>query len=224
MEHETTTTRRTVQSEPIRTERVTEGHRRDVDVQEAAAAAIARDPISWGPIWAGVLAAFGLFFLFSLIALAAGLSLVEFNGGAGAVDDVPVDLVAMVVSGLFLVVAFFAGGFIAAWSSGLVEEGRAILNGFLVWALAIVLLLLFAALGVGQIFGAAGEIFGSQFAAGATPDVDVDPEALLTAFQEAAWSTVFAIVLAMAAAVLGALVATRDEVRGRDWTMSYRRR
>jgi hypothetical protein len=234
MERDTRTTRTTVRDEPLRDEPVRatrreevhlrdEGvHRRDVDVQEAAAAAIARDPLSWGPIWAGVLTAFGLFFLFSLIALAAGLALVEFNGAPAAGEDVPVDMIAMIVTGLFVVTAFFVGGFIASWSSGLVDEGRAILNGFLVWALAIVLLLVFAALGAGQVFGAAGQVFGAQFTPGAMPDVD--PQALTEAFQEASWQTLFAIVLAMAAAILGALVGTRDEVRGRDWTTSYRRR
>ncbi|CAN5836179.1 hypothetical protein BH24CHL6_BH24CHL6_15590 [soil metagenome] len=227
MERDTRTTRTTVRDEPlrdepVRVERHEEVHRRDVDVREAAASAIARDPISWGPIWAGVLTAFGLFFLFSLIALAAGLALVEFNGAPGAGEDVPIDIIAMIVTGLFVVTAFFAGGFVGSWSSGLVDEGRAILNGFLVWALAIVLLLVFASLGVGQVFGAAGQIFAQQFTPGALPDVD--PQTMVRAFQEAAWQTLFAIVLAMAAAILGALVGTRDEVRGRDWTMSYRRR
>jgi len=227
MERETRTTRATMRDEPVREERVrvaerTDLHRRDVDVQDAAAAAIARDPISWGPIWAGVLTAFGLMFLFSLIGLAAGLATVDLTGDPTAGQDVPVDLIATIVTGLFLVLAFFVGGFVASWSSGLVDEGRGILNGFLVWALAVVLLLVFAALGAGQIFGAAGAAFGGGFTPGALPDVD--EQSLLEAFQSAAWQTVFAVVLAMAAAILGALLATRDEVRGRDWTMSYRRR
>jgi hypothetical protein len=182
--------------------------------RQPAVAAAVPNTLSWGPIWAGVLTAFGLFLLFSMIAVAAGLTLVEFNGDPAA--DVPADLVAMIITGLFLVVAFFAGGFVAAWSAGLTEEGPAILHGFLVWALALVLLLVFVGLGLGQVFGAAGQIFADQFAPG---QVEVqDPQALADAFTDAAWQTVFAVVIAMAAAILGGLVAIRDEVRSRDWS------
>lgn len=181
--------------------------------------AVAPTHVGWGPIWAGVLTAFGLMFLLSILALAAGMTVVEFNGDPTA--DVPVDLVAMIVTGLFLAVAFFAGGFVASWTAALVDEGPAILHGFLVWALAIVLVVVMAALGAGGVLGAAGQIFGPQFSPG---QVDVDAEALAAAFTEAAWQTVFAIVLAMAAAILGALVAIREEVRGRNWsTVVYRR-
>lgn len=188
---------------------------RPLDVQAAAAGAIARDPISWGPIWAGVLTAFGLFILFSLIALAAGLALVNFEGGGGGAIDVPrPDLVASLVTGAFIVLAFFAGGFTASWSAGLIEESRGILNGFLVWALALALLMLLAAMGLSSALGAVGEMFGPTFAPGSLPDAD--PQQLTEAFQAAAWQTVFAIVLSMVAAVLGGLVGTREEVR-RDW-------
>ncbi|HSH21744.1 MAG TPA: YrzE family protein [Candidatus Caenarcaniphilales bacterium] len=200
--------------------------RRDMDVETAAAGAVARDPLTWGPIWAGVLTAFGVFFLLSLIALAAGLQAVDLGGGGGqGGGDVPVDVIASVVTGLFLVVAFFAGGFVSAWSAGLVDQGRGILHGFLVWALFIILLLVFAAAGVGSVFGAAGELFSGQFAAGATPDVNVNPDQLLESFQDAAWQTLFAIVLAMSAAVLGGFVGTLDAVSRRwsDYTERFRR-
>jgi hypothetical protein len=225
MERETRTTEPVVREEPRRTTVVREEHPvdRGVDVRAAAAGAIARDPITWGPIWAGVVTAFGLFILFSLLALAAGMALIEFNGPRGVGQDVPVDLVASIVTGLFLVAAFFAGGFVASWSAGLVEEGRGILHGFLVWALAMVLLLVFAAFGAGQLFGAAGEIFAftpGQF------DIDVDRQQLTEAAQAAAWQSLFAIFLALVAAVLGGFVGTMEQVSRRwdDYTARYRRR
>lgn len=184
-------------------------------VATAVAATVDPGPraLTWGPIWAGVLTAFGLFVLFSLLALAGGLALVEFGEPAAGGGDVPVDLIATIITGLFLVIAFFAGGFVASWSAWERDEGRGLLNGFLVWALAIVLLLVFSALGLGQWLGAAGQAFGDQFRPGALPDVD--PEQLGRAFETAAWETVFAIVLAMAAAILGGLVGTRDEFHER---------
>jgi hypothetical protein len=208
MERETITTRATGQETP------------PAVVRETTTAVVAVGPqLSWGPIWAGVLTAFGLMFLLSVLALAAGMTAIEFNGQPAA--DVPVDMVAMIMTGAFLALSFFAGGFVASWTASLTDEGPAIIHGFLVWALSIVLLLVFAALGVGQLFGAAGQVFGAQFAPG---QIDVDVEAVAAAFTEAAWQTVFAVVLAMAAAILGALVAIRDEVRGRDWSTAYRRR
>jgi len=187
-----------------------------MDVQTAAAGAVARDPLSWGPIWAGVLTAFGLFLIMSLIALAAGLQAVDLGGAGTGGADVPVNAIAAIITGLFLVVAFFAGGFVSSWSAGLQDEGRGILHGFLVWALFILLLLVFASFGLGSAFGAAGSIFAGDFSPGAVPNVDVDAEQLLEAFQEAAWQTLFAIVLALAAAVLGGLVGTREDF-ARKW-------
>ncbi len=225
MEREPVTTSRTVRDEPA-TETVVREEYRDVDrgmdVHAAAAGAIARDPITWGPIWAGVLTAFGLFLLLSLVALAGGLALVEVNGAGQPAQDLPVDLIGSIVTGLFLVVAFFAGGFAASWSGGLVDEGRGIFHGFLVWALAMVLLLLFAALGIGQIFGTAGQIFAG-LGPGAVPDPNVDPQQLTEALQTAAWQTTFAIVLALASAVLGGFVGTMDQVQRRwsDYTSRF---
>jgi hypothetical protein len=210
MERERTTTRTTVRDEPPR-ERV---------VEPAGPAMVQTVELSWGPIWAGVLTAFGIFFLFSLIAVAAGLELVDL-GGAPA-GDVPVNVLATIVTGIFLVVAFFAGGFTASWAAGRLDEGGGILHGFLVWALAIALILILAAAGLGQVFGAVGQIFAGRFTGGI--DVEVDPQQLLEAFQAAAWQSVFAVVLAMASAVLGGLVGTREEIRGRDWSTIYRYR
>jgi len=185
--------------------------------EEPAATAVATTVVqedrslTWGPIWAGVLTAFGLFMLFSLIALAAGLALVEFGQPGAGNGDVPVDLIATIITGLFMLVAFFAGGFVASWSANDTDESRGLLNGFLVWALALVLLLVFASLGLGQWLGAAGSIFAGQFTPGTVIPPDTDLEQVGQAFEAAAWQTVLAIVLAMAAAVLGGLVGTRDE-------------
>lgn len=233
-----TVSRRTVrddprrETEPRRETVVHEDVRDDGDyigARAAAAGAIARDPLTWGPIWAGVLTAFGIFVLLSLIALAAGLEAVQLGGGGGGQGgggDVPVDLIASIITGLFLVLAFFSGGFVASWSAGLVDEGRGILHGFLVWALFVILLLVFAAAGLGSVFGAAGQIFAGQFSPGAVPDVNVNPQDLLEAFRTAAWQSLFAIVLALTAAVLGGFAGTMEQVTRRwdDYTVRFRRR
>jgi hypothetical protein len=151
------------------------------------------DLISWSSIIAGVLSAFAIFVLLSVLAVAAGLEAdpPKFGEQVGAI-----------LTGLFGVVAFAFGGFIAAWTAHVDEGDSAILHGFLVWALFVLLLLALIAAGLGSALGSAGSIFSGAFE-------PVDQEELSTA----AWSSVFALVIAVAASILGAVLATRDEIR-----------
>lgn len=153
------------------------------------------DLISWSSIVAGALAAFGLFVLLSGVALAAGLEADQPKFGRE---------VGLILSGLFLVLAFLAGGFIAAWTADVDEPESAIMHGFLVWALFVMLLLVLVAAGVGSGLGSAGTVFSGAFTPG-------DPKAL----SDAAWGSVFALVIAVASTILGALLAARNEVRSR---------
>jgi hypothetical protein len=159
------------------------------------------DMLSWGSIWAGLLTAFGIFVLLSLIALAAGLEAAPF---ADPPDNI--DVVASIVTGLFVALAFAAGGFVASWTALVTDPGRAILHGFLVWATFVLLLLLLVAAGLGGALGSATRVFAGEFT---TEAADL--------FTDAAWGTIFVLVLAMAAAILGALLATRDELRAIQW-------
>jgi hypothetical protein len=165
------------------------------DLRRGPADIARSDLVSWSSIVAGVLAAFGLFVLFGAIAVAAGLEADQPKFGRE---------IALIITGLFGVVGFMAGGFIAAWTADVDETESAVLHGFLVWALFVVLLVAFVAMGAGSALGAAGNIFSGAFTA--------DDQQALT---DAAWSSVFALVIAVAASILGALVAARDEVRAR---------
>src|SRR5687768_14824332 len=120
------------------------------------------DLISWSSIVAGVLTAFGLFVLLSVLGVAAGMEVADdgtskFKLGAQ---------IASILSGLFVVLAFVAGGFIAAWTADVDEPESAILHGFLVWALFVVLLLAMIAFGAGAGIGPDSRIFSGAF----TPD------------------------------------------------------
>jgi hypothetical protein len=153
------------------------------------------DLISWSSIFAGVLSAFGLFVLFSGIALAAGLEADQPKFGRE---------VGLIITGLFGVIAFVVGGFVAAWTAEVDESESAIMHGFLVWALFVVLLVAMVSVGAGAALGAPGNIFSGAFTA-------TDQKALTAA----AWGSVFALVIAVASSILGALLATRDEIRTR---------
>ena len=179
-----------------RTETVAVGRTDDVVDNRVGAVDVARsDLLSWSSIVAGVLAAFGLFVLFSAIAAAAGLEADSPRFGRE---------VGLIMTGLFGVLAFAAGGFIAVWTSDVQEPESAIMHGFLTWALFVVLVLAMIAAGLGAALGSVGGVFTGDFAAG-------DPEAL----SDAAWGSVFALVIAVASSILGALLGANDSVRAR---------
>jgi hypothetical protein len=178
--------------------------RRDVVDDDATLAPVdvARsDLLSWSSIIAGVLSAFGLFVLLSAVALAAGLEADQPRLGRE---------LGLILSGLFGVLAFLAGGFIAAWTADVDEPESAIMHGFLTWALFVVLLMAMIASGLGTAVGSVGNVFSGAFEA---PDPDT--------VRDAAWSSVFALVVAVASSILGALLAANDSVRSR---MAFARR
>jgi hypothetical protein len=167
-----------------------------VETRRGGADIARSDLISWSSIVAGVLAAFGLFILFGGIGLAAGLEADPPKFG---------EQVGLIITGLFGVLGFFAGGFIAAWTADVDEPESAILHGFLVWALFVVLLVALVAMGASAALGEAGNIFSGAFDPGSGED----------ALSDAAWGSVFALMIAVASSILGALVAARDEMRTR---------
>ena len=67
--------------------------------------------------------------------------------------------VGLIITGLFVVLPFLVGGFIAAWTADLDDPESSILHGFLVWALFVVLVVAMVALGAGSALGSAGQIF-----------------------------------------------------------------
>ena len=168
----------------------------EVEVRRAAGPTdIARsDLLSWSSIVAGVMVAFGLFVLFGAIATAAGLEADNPKFGRE---------IGLILTGIFGVVAFMIGGFVAAWTADVDEADSAITHGFLVWALFVVLAAAMISLGAGSALGALG---------GLGP---IDPNLTPDEVENASWATVFALTIAVASTVLGALLATREEILGR---------
>jgi hypothetical protein len=155
------------------------------------------DLISWSSIVAGVISAFGLFVLFGAVAVAAGLESPDTPYKYG-------EAVGSIIAGLLGVLAFLVGGFVAVWTAHVDEADSAIMHGFLVWGLFVVLLVLMISLGAGAALGSAGGVLSGSVDQ-LTPDQ----------IQNAGWGTVFALAVAVASTILGALLATRDEVRRR---------
>jgi hypothetical protein len=165
--------------------------------------------LRWGPIWAGVFMALGVFFLLSLAAIATGL-----QAAPGAPEE-DLGIVAIIATSAIALVSFFLGGFVSSWSAGLGDPGRALLNGFLVWTLWLVIVVVMAALGFGAIVGAMGDLFGEV----AISDPDVDPAELVDILRSSAWQTLLALGLTAAASTLGGAIGAREELRGRWRTL-----
>jgi hypothetical protein len=172
----------------------------DRDARRGSVDIARSDLISWSSIIAGVLSSFGLFVLLSVLGVAAGLEVAD--DGA---DPTFGPQIASIITGLFVVLAFLAGGFIAAWTADVDEPESAVLHGFLVWALFVVLLLAMVASGLGAGIGASSEIFSGSFSPGDATN----------AVSDAGWAAVFGLVLAVGSTILGAVLAARPEVRER---------
>jgi hypothetical protein len=162
--------------------------------------------LRWGPIWAGLLMALGVFFLLSLAAIAVGL-----QAAPGAQTQDEAGMLAVIVTSAIALASFFLGGYVSSWSAGLTDAARSALNGFLVWASWLIVVLLLAALGLGSIVGAMGELFGNVNLAAP----DVDPQELITMLRDSSWQTLLALGLTAAAATLGGVLGARDDLRDR---------
>jgi len=177
-------------------------------VEPVAAIATPADlqQLKWGPIWAGLFVSLGVFFLLSLAAIAVGV-----QAAPGTADQQDLGIVAVVATSAIALVSFFVGGFVSSWSAGLADPGRSLLNGFLVWTLWLVTVILLAAVGLGSIVGAMGDLFGEVAVSGQ----GIDPAALVDTLKDSSWQTLLALGLTAAAAALGGLVGAREELRGR---------
>jgi hypothetical protein len=121
--------------------------------QQATEVVVPRDSSRWGPIWAGLITALTTFLLLELLAFGTGILTPNFVAGPDATASAW-------VSAIIGLVAFFTGGSVAGMTSAMRGPAAEALNGFLVWALGSVLILVLSALGLGQLFGALGSLVG----------------------------------------------------------------
>ncbi len=179
---------------------------------------VGRDTIRWGPIWAGLLAALASFLLLSVLALAVGALTVDAVGAAGTV--VTITGWATAIIGL---IAFFAGGWVAGATSPIRGIVAGLSSGFLVWALGTVLILAFSALGVGQLFGALGDLF-TQFRAlvviqESSPEV---VQLIADAIAGTAFAAFLSMLLPAIAATLGGWLGAKRAPREGDASANAR--
>jgi hypothetical protein len=170
-----------------------------------------RDSTRWGPVWAGLITALTTFLLLELLALGTGLLSIN-------LDPNVVNQTSAWVSAIIGLIAFFTGGSVAGMTSAVRGAATGLLNGFLVWALGTVLILLFSALGLGQIFGALGNVAGQLgvvqglVQGGANvPNPNIDPQQVLSAVRSGALWAFFSLLISAAAAALGGWLGGRTD-------------
>ena len=167
-------------------------------IRQETAVAEPRDRIRWGPIWGGLIATITIFLVLELLMYGFGWLTLDFTGG-----DAPGTSAAW-VSTLMALIAFFIGGWVAQATSSVRGADAGLLNGFMVWALAITLILLFSTLGLGLAFGPVGSVLNQFNIIGRGDLRALDPAAIERAFRQGTlWSVLFLIVSAGAAAAGG---------------------
>jgi hypothetical protein len=158
---------------------------------------------------AGLVTALSVFLLLSLAALGVGLAAAGSNTAANQTSTI--GTAGTIVAAVIGLLAFVIGGFVAGRSAAVGGRGAGALNGFLVWALGVTAILLLGAMGIGALFGAAGQIFGQIQSSNVNPG-QVNPTQAADAVRNSALVAAVSLALpALAAAIGGAIGARRKE-------------
>ena len=200
-------TRRSIASQPLPNAGV---YRPDWSTDaEASALLAARDSVRWGSIVAGLVTALTTLLLLSLLGVGIGITAADPASAASNAQALGIGGAA--VAAVIGLLAFFVGGFVAARTSATVGRPAGALNGFLVWALGVIAVLLLAALGLSSILGAAGNIVGQT----GVPSVDapaVNPNQAADAVRNSAIGAFISLALPALAATLGGFVGAAKDV------------
>lgn len=194
------------------------------------------DRVRWGAILAGLFAALSTLALLSLFGLAIGASAFDANDRVQSYG-----LGAGIWGGVSALLAFLIGGWVAAKTAAVHGERNGLLNGAMVWAVAVPLLLYLLTSGVGSLVGTAANV-GAQaagVAAATAAGQGIDPattaqqsveglqtqvtaqdtEQIANTTARTAWGTLGSLLMGLGAAAmggyLGAHVPARTTVRRR---------
>ena len=194
------------------------------DMQQTVQVIEPEDRVRWGPIWAGLLTALTLSILGSLLALGIGAATVEGRAdadNAGRATGIAIPII--------IALAFGVGGAIAARAAAVRGRGWGLLNGFLVWALGLPLLLWLATQGLGALLGAAGNVFSElrgldarSIARGAQDAGDqTNVRDATEAIRNGALGAFVGLTIPGIAAAIGGLLGARRDVDHTDVSRRY---
>ena len=134
----------------------------DRNVNLTATAITPTDRVRWGPILAGLFAALSTLAILTILGIAVAGSTYDPGDSARAFG-----IGAGIWSAISALIAFFIGGWVAARSAALRGHSAGLLNGTMVWAVAIPMMLYIVMGGIGSLFQTTANTI-SQGAAAAT--------------------------------------------------------
>jgi len=186
------------------------------------------DRVRWGPIWAGLLAAFFTLLVLSLLGLAIGASTVNAGQAAQGTGNQNAGQYSAIWAGLTAILAFLVGGYVAGRTAAVHERGWAALNGALVFLLALPILLWLASQGLGAVIGNASNIASGlginlgqlgNTATGAAKNITpAQAQQAADTARNTAWGTLLGLILGCGAGALGGTLGTRHAARGTQGT------
>jgi hypothetical protein len=139
------------------------------------------DLVRWGPVIAGIFAALATLITLSVLGIAIGLS--SFNYGDPASNF---GIGAGIWGAISALIAFLVGGWIAGRGAAFNGRTSGIMNGAMVWFVAIPLLIYLLGSGIGALARTAGNVAGTAATvAGQTVDAAADNPALEATAQSA---------------------------------------
>lgn len=178
-----------------------------------------KNRVQWGPILAGVITALATMLLLTVLGLAIGASALEPRDvgerlGWGA-------LIYGIISAL---ISFFLGGWVAAKTAAVAGPGSGMINGLLVGATSLVLVLWLGGVGVGNALGAVSGNLGdianfvqdqgvtTQDAQQAADDAQQQAQDVQSYenLRDGAWGTLAGLILPLAASAAGGVVGRND--------------
>lgn len=185
-----------------------------------------KNVIQWGPIIAGVVTAIAVMIVLTVLGLAVGASSLKPRDSGQAIGTF-----AGIWGGISALIAFFLGGLVSAKSASVAGKGSALLNGFMVGAAVLLLVLYLTGSGVGNLFGTVGSNIGDianlvqeqadqqdvstqdaqQQAEQAANQARANADKAFDAAKDAAWGTLAGLIIALAAATVGGLAGANSQ-------------
>ena len=149
--------------------------------------------VSWGGIWAGILASLGIALLLSALGVAIGISVAD--RGAGARVDSATGFYAVAA----LLFSLFIGGIVATRTGAIHDRTTSFWQGALVWIVSIMAMGLLAGAAVTSVVGGSFAVMG----------IALGPVFESAAPARAAWMTFGGLFGSMVVTVAGAMLGRR---------------
>ena len=186
-----------------------------------------RDRVQWGPIFAGLFAAAATMLLMSVLGIALGASVLDPEN-----TGTEIGTWAALWGAASAIVAFFVGGWLAAKTAAVGGSFAGLVNGLMVGATGLTLILWLTGSGLGNLFGTIGADIGgitnltqdtaqpaADDAAAAVDEgaADLDSESTFDTVRDSAFITFLGLLLPLIAAALGGYLGRherRDLIEG----------